>query len=187
MARPAAVKKKGTFIINDICQHKFVWPPTGLGVDFKQFFVFSIQVAVLKTAIKKVLGKKLLASSNHECFISNQTAVVSSVLGPRKQSLLSWECHMLSPAIWLGWLHTVSVLGLKLLLHTPGICFSDLLFGISSPKPKTWKLHLAPPQRWWEEKHWLTKLFWWMGRFKILCFWLKIQRGDPPSLSVLLS
>lgn len=66
-------------------------------------FLFSLQ----KAAIKNVLEKKLLASYNREHFsLANQTAMVSSVLGPKK-SLLSWECHMLSPAVWLGWLPTV--------------------------------------------------------------------------------
>lgn len=86
-----------------------------------------------------MLEKKLLASYNHEHFnLANQTAVASSVLGP-KNSLCFPEnaiCSLL-PYGQAACPLFISVLGQKLLLHTPIICFSGVLFSISSSRPKT--------------------------------------------------
>lgn len=152
-------------------------------------FCFSIQIAVSKTAIKKNARKETLSILQPWTFQFGKPNC-SGVLcaGTKEQSLLPWECHMLSPAIWLGCLPTVHFCpGSEAAPSHSHYLFFWVLFSISSSRPKTWKLHLTPPERWWEEKHWLMKLFWRMGRFKVLCFWLKIQRGEPPNLSMLLS
>lgn len=71
-------------------------------------FCFSIQIAVSKTAIKKNARKETLSILQPWTFQFGKPNC-SGVLcaGTKEQSLLPWECHMLSPAIWLGCLPTV--------------------------------------------------------------------------------